>query len=223
MSVSVFTSVFMKYCSSLINKIELQNQIEAIYLTMYGIYDNISKSSFESAKQCIRSLQGGLNYNAKILDAISHLRLSYNISKNIFYQTRKVKFLMFTIDDSQWVVFDPDKRLAIRKSLAEIAALIAFLYHTIGESQNFTEWKNIAVKDYEYTLDSKEIYNAYYYKNSHPQYVKEAYRDGGYIGDGFYGREKYYEFTDLGHEYINKLIKEDVAEFVRAITNKKLL
>ena len=132
MSVSVFTSVFMKYCSSLINKIELQNQIEAIYLTMYGIYDNISKSSFESAKQCIRSLQGGLNYNAKILDAISHLRLSYNISKNIFYQTRKVKFLMFTIDDSQWVVFDPDKRLAIRKSLAEIAALIAFLYHTIG-------------------------------------------------------------------------------------------
>ena len=207
MSVSVFTSVFMKYCSSLINKIELQNQIEAIYLTMYGIYDNISKSSFESAKQCIRSLQGGLNYNAKILDAISHLRLSYNISKNIFYQTRKVKFLMFTIDDSQWVVFDPDKRLAIRKSLAEIAALIAFL----------------AVKDYEYTLDSKEIYNADYYKNSHPQYVKEAYRDGGYIGDGFYGREKYYEFTDLGHEYINKLIKEDVAEFVRAITNKKLL
>ena len=35
--------------------------------------------------------------------------------------------------------------------------------------------------------------------------------------------EKNIIVTDLGHEYINKLIKEDVAEFVRAITNKKLL
>ena len=207
--------------NAVISKIGLCNPIEEIYQTIYNVYSDISGYHYRSAVQCIKSTQDSQNYEAKILDAISHVRDAYNVTNILINKTKKIKFLGFTIADDEWVIDDEWKRVEIYLSIADMSGLIAFLYNQINDTRNFEEWKNTAVKEYRFALGYHYEIRPQETAAGHPEYLREEWVDGGYIGEGVMGKTKEYRFSEKGHEYVDNLVQKEIDAIVEAISTKK--
>lgn len=199
----------------------VDRQISAIYDQTKTIYTDVSDANIAAAKEALKSEDSRYNLGKCVEISIPHLVAAYTISRKALRLTKKTKFLfIFTIDED---LISRKDRPDYLSYLALLSGEISTLYRKIGQINNSKEWHDIAINDFQESLD------LFYYGLNNLKSIDEAYVDEF---------ERYdpddeiiachtercsipkhcIEITYKGEKFRNKEIEKKMNEFIDAIS-----
>lgn len=182
----------------------VDRQISAIFEQIKTIYLDVSDAHIAAARAALKSEESRYNQKKSIEIAIPHLVAAYTISKKALGLTKKSRILfVFTVDENLISYNEKPRYLSY---LALLGGEISILYKKIGQINNSKEWYNIAVNDYQASLDLfySDLENLKSISSSYVHEWKDIDSDDALAAahtDGFARPKHHIEITIEGEKY----------------------
>lgn len=218
-----FSSVLeiIKSGKSFLSSEAVDRQISAIFEQIKTIYFDISDSNTAAAKAALKSEDSIHNMKKSIEIAIPHLVAAYTISKRALDLTKKTRFLLIFTSDEYLIPYN--ERPDYLSYVALLSGEISILYKRIGQSTNSKEWYNVAINDYQASLNMfySDLYNLKSINSSYVHEWKEIDDDESLAAahmDRTPVATKNIEITEEGERFKNKEIQRKMKLFIDSIS-----
>lgn len=200
--------------------LELNSEIDAIYVFMSSIYEDVCCMHYESAKEAICAGFNSKDYLVELRIAKDNLVSAYSLAKRIRTIKRKKRFLFLFTSESNVLRKEDEREYFLY--LSKIAAYICMIYKKIGEGENAARWEREAFWQFDNFLD-KILSDDDLEKLSKidPNYVIEYERQmGGNSLDMGYQEITYIEckMSRSGKAYMREKMRQFMDDFKESLS-----
>ncbi len=204
------------------NSIQVGMEIESIYNVISSIYSNISKAYYNTAKESIIAAEHCKDPAIELRMAKNNLVSAYEMAKNIQnMQIKKKILIIFTTTDK---VLQDENYRSYYLNLSILSAYISLLYRKLDEKENEKRWEKETFIQFDIFLhnmelndnEKKQLFNnssGYVSYHSETDFMPGADRSAD---PDIIIHDEYYDLTDLGVKYQEKMKRKLLTEFRRA-------
>lgn len=207
--------------------------IDDIYENIARVYNNIRNSSIESASQAIQSAYSNkdINFSVEILDAISHLRFAFNISKESLGLKHRYTYFFGLMSGTEDLLSHSEK-LMIEDCLCGLSGIIAILYREVGKMDVSEEWIETSLSYFKKNINFYYDFSPEKIQKEHPNYVhiehgeSEEVVETNHITGDYMTITHGYEFLALtpeGKKYVDITKEKMVEQYRKALRTIKIV